>query len=57
MVVPALESVSADIVRKYYRKARDDMRANKEGYTPGKELEKAVKQYKSRRHIPLKEIN
>ena len=56
-VVPALESISINLIRKYFRKARDYMRAYREGHASGKELEKAVNKYKSHRRIPLMEVN
>ena len=50
-IVPALESVDIDLIRKYFRKARDYMRAYREGNTPGNGLEKKVKLYKSHRRV------
>ena len=39
-IVTALQSVDIDLVRKYFRKTRDYMRAYREGNTTGKEPEK-----------------
>ena len=51
IINPALESVSLDLIRKFYRKARDYERAYTEGLKAGKEVQEAVKQYKSHRRI------
>lgn len=45
-VVPALESASTDTIRKYYRKAREYMKAYREGITDDVEVIKALKTYK-----------
>ena len=47
IVNPALDSVSADLIRKYFRKVQDYETAYLEGKKAGKELEKALKVYKS----------
>ena len=39
------------MIRKYFRKMRETMRAYREGYTAGPELENALKQYKSHRRV------
>ena len=51
----ALNNVSVDLMRKYFRKVREIMRAYREGHTPGRELEMALKQYKSHRRVSLTE--
>ena len=43
---PALDSVTVDLIRKYFRKARDYERAYREGHKAGKAVEGAVKLYK-----------
>ena len=48
---PALESVSTDLIRKYFRKARDYEKAYSEGLKARREVEDAVKKYKSHRRI------
>ena len=50
-IVPALDSVTLDSIRRFFRKMRDYMHAYKEGLTAGPELEKAIKKYKSHRKI------
>ena len=51
IVDPALDSVSTDLIRKYFRKVQDYETAYLEGKKAGKELEKAIKVYKSHRRI------
>ena len=51
IINPGLDSVSSDTIRKYFRKASDHERAYIEGKDAGKELEQAVKVYKSHRRI------
>ena len=53
---PALDSVSVDLIRKYYRKVRDYEAAYVEGNKAGKEVENAVKKYKSHRRIFSEDI-
>jgi hypothetical protein len=48
---PALDSVSVDLIRKFFRKVREYERAYVEGNKAGKEVEAAVKQYKSHRRV------
>ena len=48
---PALESVTPDLIRKFFRKARDYERAYNEGLKAGKEVQEAVKKYKSHRRV------
>ena len=48
---PALNSVTLDMIRKYFRKTRETMRAYREGYAAGPELENALKRYKSHRRV------
>ena len=50
-IIPALDSVTLDSIRKFFRKMRDYINAYKEGLTAGPELEKAVKKYKSHRKV------
>ena len=50
-MVPALETVNVDLIRKFFRKARDYVRAYSEGKKTGKEVEDAVKIYKSHRRV------
>ena len=50
-VGPALDSVSVDNIRRYFRKCRDYMKAYRDGHTAGKLLENAVKVYKSHRKV------
>ena len=47
----ALDSVSVTSIRKYFRKARDYEKAYREGHAAGKEVENAVKRYKSHRRV------
>ena len=51
-IIPALDSVNLDTIRKFFRKMRDYIKAYKEGFTAGPELENAVKKYKSHRRVP-----
>lgn len=51
IIEPALDSVTIDKIRKYFRKSRDYGRAYREGHEAGKMLENAVKKYKSHRRI------
>ena len=48
---PALESVSTDLIRKFFRKARDYEKAYREGLKAGREIEDAVKKYKFHRRV------
>ena len=43
IINPALESVSVDLIRKFFRKARDYEGAYLEGLKAGKEVEEVVK--------------
>ena len=54
-IIPALDSISVDLIRKYFRKTREIMRAYREGHTPGHELEAALKEYKSHRRVSTAE--
>ena len=49
IIEPGLDSVSVDLIRKYFRKAREYERAYREGHQAGMEVEMALKQYKSHR--------
>ena len=55
VIEPALESVSVEIIRKYFRKIRDYERAYIEGHKAGKCIETAVKDYKSHRKVTTKD--
>lgn len=46
-IEPVLETVSTDLMRKYFRKAREYAKTYREGHAAGPEVEKALKQYKS----------
>ena len=47
----ALDSVTLNIIRKYFRKVRENERAYKEGHQASEKVENAVKVYKSHRRI------
>lgn len=51
IIHPALDSVSTDLIRKYFRKIGDYEKAYIEGKKAGKEVENAVKVYKSHRRV------
>lgn len=51
IIDPALDSVAIDLIRKYFRRVREYERAYLEGKKAGKELEQAVKVFKSHRRI------
>ena len=55
-ISPALESVSLDTIRKYFRKSRDYMHAYREGFT-GYPANNKVKVYKSHRKVSEAESN
>ena len=57
IINPALNSVSADLIRKYFRKVGDYERAYIEGKKAGKEVESAVKVYKSHRRVFFESSN
>jgi len=46
-IVPAIESVSTDTIRKYYRRVREYIKAYREGITDGVKVIEALKTYKS----------
>ena len=50
-IEPALDTVSVDLIRKYFRKVREYARGYKEGFAAGPALENALKQYKSHRRV------
>ena len=50
-IVPALESVRLDTIRKYFIKCREYMQAYWEGNTGGSTVEKAVQKSKSHRRF------
>ena len=52
-VGPALDSVTVDLMHKYFRKSRDYARAYASGTTIGKDMVNALKTYKSQRRIPV----
>ena len=47
----SLNSVTLDMIRKFFRKTQETMRAYCEGLTPGPEMTNALKTYESRRRI------
>ncbi len=51
IITPALDSVQLDSMRKYFRKTRDYERAYREGYKAGREVEQALKVFKSHRRF------
>lgn len=48
---PALNSVSIETIRKYFRKSREYMKAYREGITDGVKVVEALKTYKSHRRV------
>ena len=50
---PALDSVSIDLIRRFFRKACDYERVYIEGKAAGKEVEQAMKVFKSHRRNDL----
>ena len=50
---PALDSLSLDLIRKYFRKSRDYARAYAWGTAIGSEMASMLKKYKSHRRIPV----
>ena len=48
---PAFDSVNVQLIRKYFRKAREYMIAYRERYSAGLELVEAIKCYKSHRRV------
>ena len=57
IINPALDSVSTDLMRKYFRRVLEYERAYLEGKKAGKELEAAVKLYKSHRRIFFEQVS
>ena len=53
---PALDFVTVELMRKFFRKAREYERAYLEGKKAGKEVESAVKLYKSHRRVLSEDI-
>ena len=53
-VNPALDSITLDLIRKYFRKIREYETANLERNKAGKGVEAAMKRYKSHRHVLLR---
>lgn len=53
IIDPALDSVSTDLIQKYFKKVMEYQKAYLEGKKAGKKLEKAVKLYKSHRRVFL----
>ena len=51
IIDPALDSVNVELIRKYFRKVREYEKAYLEGKKAGKEVEAAVKVYKSHRRV------
>ena len=50
IILQALDSISTNVIRKYFRRVREYHRAYREGKCGGQEVEKAVKLYNS--HSP-----
>ena len=50
---PGLDLVSVDLIRNYFRKAREYERAYREGHQAGMEVKMPLKQYKSHRCMRL----
>lgn len=55
IVTPAMESVTLDLIRKYFRKSRDYLHAYDEG-TTGLKANEAVKLYKAHRKYHIKKV-
>ncbi len=51
IIPPALESVPVDLMRKFFRKVREYEQGYLEGFQPGKEMDNALKKYKSHRRV------
>ena len=51
IVDTALDTVSVELIRKYFRKVREYQRAYREGNTLGKEMQTILKKYKSHRRV------
>lgn len=51
VLIPALESVRLDTIRKYFRKCREYMQAYRDGKSGGNDVENAVKLYKFHRRV------
>ena len=50
-MTPALESVSLNIIRKFFKKSRDYVRAFRDGHS-GFAADMVIKKYKSHRKVP-----
>lgn len=50
-MIPALETVDVYLIRNFFRKARDYLQAYRDGQATGKDVEDAVKVYKSHRRL------
>ena len=50
-IIPALDSVRLDTIRKYFRKCWEYMEAYSEGKAGGSDVEMAVQKYKSHRRV------
>lgn len=50
-IIPALESVRFEPIRKYFRKCREYMEAYRKGNLGGKQVENVVKKYKSHQRV------
>ena len=57
IIDPALDSVSANLSKKFVRKTRDHEQAYREAHTAGENAEEAVKLYKSQTRIFRENIN
>ena len=52
IIHPALDSVSVELMRKYFRKVRENHRAYREGKKGGAAVEATIKLYKSHCRVP-----
>ncbi|XP_062520189.1 uncharacterized protein LOC134195206 [Corticium candelabrum] len=50
-MIPALETVDVELIRRFFRKARDYLQAYRDGQVTGHNVEEAVKVYKSHRRV------
>ena len=55
-IIPALESVGVELIRKYFRRVREYHRAYREGKSGGVEVESAIKTFKSHRRVPEQKV-
>jgi len=50
-IEPSLDSISVDLIRKYFRKMREHLAAYISGVTIGPDMKKVLKEYKSHRKV------